>query len=407
MTMRTRFLAGCLASWPVVLAGCASAHSAPVDATADLACAPDRLRSIWWSEGGGPFYGAAGGMVPGPSGTYLLLEDTFRSTSIRLSDGHRSDDARPTIELTEVSGLRVASPRMVVDADGRSDYAGATDILAIGTAAPLVEIPWIVPRDASGYTRVVAHVSQETDRAFLVEQSIRFGDTSGGGRWLRVVPFAAGSAEVRIDLSGVLPLDERSYESPFTLLVDEAHQVVFVIVGRQVDAAPGIARVDLETGDVRAEGITIGDAAPLIGFAHVGEPGTELLDAALSTDGRELLLTTRDGQLQVLDAATLRESRHVEVGVAVANQETYLPSLRSPVASSAHDRFLATLDASGHVAILDAVTLAPLGTLSSAAPTEPATPEHDGEPRVMMLRFLPDGLVVATDRGIERFRCPD
>ena len=400
----TRWFAVWMASVSA-LGGCAGSHEAAL-ATEDLACAPPELRSAWWSEGGGPFYGGAGAIVVSPAGTHLLMEDHFRSISVRLSDGAQSDGSRPTVELTDVAGVRFAAPRMVVDADGRNDYAGMTDVWRIGTAAPIAEIPWIVPRDAGGYTQVVAHVSQSSDRAFLVERSIRFGEPDRGV-WLRVIPLSAPREEVRIDLRTVLAGDAVTFESPFSILVDEARDVVFVTVGRQVESPPSITRIALATGAAFTVDLEIGETVPFVGLAHIGDPATQLLDASLSSDGSELLVTTRDGRLRALDASTLLESRALGVGVVVANEDTYLPSLRSPVAASSEDRYLALLDDAGHVTIVDAATMAPLATLVSAAPIGPHDTEHDGEARAMMVRFVAGGLIVVTDRGVERYRCPD
>lgn len=400
MKLTNRWMAIGMAS--VALTGCVGAHEASVGATADLACTPAELRSAWWSEGG-PVY--LGDVVLSPSATHLLLDDQFRSASVRLSDGARSDGS--TVELTDVAGVRFASPRMTVDAEGRHDYAGATDIFAVGTATPLVRVPWIIARDGGGYSQVVANVSQTIDRAILVERSIRFGETDGGV-WLRAVRFS-GTEETRIDLRAAMPDGAVSFESPFSILVDEARNVVFVATGEQVEAAPSITRIDLADEAVTTVSLDVGETVPFIGLAHVGDPGTQLLDVTLSTDGARLLVTTRDGRLRVLDAATLAvTSDAVTVGVVVANQDTYLPSLRSPVATAAEDGLIAMLDETGRVVIVDAVTMSPVATLDSAAPLTTPDPEHldDGRPRAMVLRFLDDGLIVVTDRGIERFRCP-
>jgi hypothetical protein len=401
MTLTNRWMAVGLAS--VAVGGCVGAHEASARATMDLACAPDELRSAWWSEGG-PVY--VGDIVVSPSGTHLLLDDQFRSASVRLSDGARSDGSRPTVELSDVTGVRFASPRMTVDAEGRHDYAGATDVFAVGTATPLVGVPWIVARDGGGYSQVVANVSQTIDRAIIVERSIRFGEPDGGV-WLRAVRFS-GTEEARIDLRTATPDRSVSFESPFSIVVDEARDVVFVATGEQVEAAPAITRVDLASEAVTTVHLEVGESAPFIGLAHVGDPGTQLLDVALTSDGARLLVTTRDGRLRMLDAETLAVSDEASVGVVVANQDTYLPSLRSPVATSAEDGLLAMLDEAGRVVIVDAATMSPVATLDSAAPRTTPDPEHldDGEARAMVLRFLDDGLIVVTDRGIERFRCP-
>ncbi len=391
----------------MAIAGCAGEHALVVSATGDLACAPAELRSVWWSDGGGPFYGGTGEIVLNADATHLLLEDIFRSTSIRLSDGMRSDGERLTVDLTDAAGIRFAAPRMLTDAEGRNDYAGATDVFAIGTPTPLASVPWIVPRDSSGYTQVVAHVSQTTDRAYLIERATMFGGTDRG-IWLRSIPVSSPADETRLDLESALASTAVSFDAPFSILVDEAHDVVFVTVGRQVEVAPSITRIELASGTVVTETLTLDPPAPLLGIAHVGAPGTQLLDVALASDGAELYVTTRDGRLRVLDARTLVEARPgASVGVVVANADTYLPSVRSPVASSVHDELLAMLDDSGRVVIDDAATMRRIATLSSSArPVRDIDLGVDRAPRVMALRFVSDGIVVVTDTGIERYRCP-
>lgn len=405
MTNTKVLLAGCALALTIV-AGCAGDHPLVTSATGDLACEPEQLRSAWWSDGRGPFYGGNGEIVLNAAGTHVLLEDMFRSQSIRLADGVRSEAAQLTVELTDVAGVRFAMPRMQTDAEGRSDFAGATDVFAIGTPTPLAGIPWIVPRDASGYTQVAAHVAQAGDHAVLVERAVRFG-AADAGVWLRSVRVSSPSDEIRVDLASALTTGTGSYESPFSILVDETHGVVFVTLGRQLDAPPSITRVDLASRAVTTTVLTLDPAAPLLGIAHVGEPGTQLLDVALASDGSVLFVTTRDGRLRVIDAATLAEAgAEVPVGVVVANADTYLPSVRSPVAVSAHDELLAMLDEMGRVVIVDAATMAPLATLTSQAPLlRDIDLMVERGPRPIALRFLDDGLLVVTDTGAERFAC--
>lgn len=390
-------LAGALVS------GCASEHSSAVPATGELACEPEALRSAWWSDGAGPFYGGTGEIVLDPSGTHVLIEDTFRATSVRLSDGVRSEGSVPTVELAEVRGIRFATPRMATDAAGRSDYAGATDVLAIGDPTPLATIPWIVPRDADGTTQVVAHVGQTSGRAVLVERAFAFGGAERG-TWLRSMDLGDLAAEQRVDLAATVAPVDLSFEAAFTLVVDEGSGVAFVSNAPQT-SAPRIVRVDPDTGAIATTTLALGAPAPLLGTPFVGEPGTQLLDVALAGDGTTLYATTRDGRLHVLDATTLEALEGARtVGVVVANEDTYLPSLRSPVAATEHGTFVAEVGSDGRIEIVDARTGAVRTTLASVAhPTD--VDGHPTFPRAMHLRFLPDGLLVVSDVGVERFRC--
>jgi hypothetical protein len=286
---------------------------------------------------------------------------------------------------------------MTTDALGRSDSAGLTAVLVIGDATPVASIPWLVAADASGYTEVLAHVGQTSDRATLVERAVVFGG-SDRGLWLRSVRVSSPSDEQRVDLSHALEPAGASYESAFAIAVDDARNVVFLSNGPQM-AAPRIARVDPATGAIATTSFELGAAAPLVGMAYVGAPGTQLLDVVLSPDGALLYATTRDGVLHTLDAATLDEiGMPRTVGIVVANQETYIPSLRSPVASTAHGTYVASLATDGRVEIVDAITHRVRTMLTSASTTMQP-------PRPMHLRFLSDGLLVLSDSGIERFRC--
>lgn len=382
--------------------GCAGEHGTVAPSTGELACAPEQLRSAWSSADGlGTFYGSAGALTLNAAGTHVLVQDLFRSISVRLSDGAESDGTQPTVQLTDVAGVRFAEQAMTTNAQGQSDYAGATQLFVVGDTTPLASIPWIVPRDAAGYTQVVAHVGQTSDRAVLVERAMVFGGTARGV-WLRSIDVASTS-EQRVDLASALEPAGIAFDAPFELLVDEARGVAFVTNGPQ-ESAPQITRVDPASGTVTSTTLVQGAPAPLVGVAAVGEPGTQLLAAALDGDGATLRVTTRDGVLHTLDATTLDEIGPPEpVGVVVANPDTYLPSLRSPVAATPHGTVVASITTDGHVAVEDSVTGA-RATLVSGATAH----DVDGQPtlpHVIHLRFLPDGLLVVSDAGIERFRC--
>ena len=111
------------------------------------------------------------------------------------------------------------------------------------------------------------------------------------------------------------------------------------------------------------------------------------------------------------DAFTLEPlGAPMPVGVVVANTDTYLPSVESPVATSLRGAFLATLDELGSVVIRDAIshellaTLTPPVLLTDEDAAHSAGTEHGLRP--MRLRFLSDGLLVISDGAVERFRCP-
>lgn len=345
------------------------------------------------------------GLVFNAARTHLLVSDAFRPIALSLADGTRSMEGTPLGSLSAVAGVRYVTPAYRVDAEGRNDLAGATEVLAIGTDTPLARIAWIVPRDAGGYTQAIGVASERSERVFLLERAMRFGGADVGV-WLRVIDRTGAVAERRFDLSGALPTLPPSYDAPMSLLVDEPGDAVFVITGERSDGAPSVTRVDLATGARVSLVLELGAPAPALGTAHVGEPPSTLLDAALSPDGSVLVVSTRDGRLRTYDATVLEEIRPpMRVGVQVANGDTYLPSLRSPVAFSPGGRYLAVLDEAGDIQVLDSETRIPLVTLPTAAPAiEPGL--DDLQPtREMTMRFVADGLVVVSDGGVERFIC--
>jgi hypothetical protein len=387
----------------LAIGGCGTEHDAPTAVTQDLACEPEQLRSVWWSEAG-PFFGGGSGEVTlDPSGTHVFIDDMFRSTAVRLSDGTRSAPGTSTLELTDAAGVRVALPRMTTDAQGHNDYAGITDVSAIGTASPLASIPWIVPPDANGYTEVAAHADQTGDRVFLVERAIAYGHADRG-LWLRSMSVSTPSDEHRVDLLATLDPSTMVLGPPYTIVVDEPRGIAFVTNTQQA-SSPRITRIDPVTGQLVTTTLTVGAPAALVGQATIGAPGTQLLDVALSADGRSLLASTRDGVVHTLDASTLEEiGAPLAVGVVVANADSYLPSVRSPVAATVHGVFVATLAADGRVRIVDTRGGAVRTTLTSTSMPR-ALDGSPAIPRVMQLRFLDDGLLVVSDGGVERYRC--
>lgn len=380
--------------------GCASAH--PSFVSEDLACAPEDLRSMWWSGEGG-FYGQ-GDVVVDHDASHVLVADDFRAATLRLSDGERAEARVSRLDLVDVAGLRIAMPRMRVDSSGASDLAGATDVFAIGTEAPLASIPWIVSRDLGSYTTVLTRIGQSSDRITLLERVIRApGETEQV--FLRRVRISDATEEQRVEITTDVSLGESWGPAP-SMLVDESRAIVFLAYTSEEARAVRVLRVELASGSRTSRTITLGDAASILGHATIGAPETALLDATLADDAATLFVTTRDGALRELDADTLDEIGAPRAStIVVANPDTYLPTLRSPIAVSSHGTWLAQLDAEGHVAIAPRAGGAAI-TLPSSAPEVELTDGSRG-PNAMLVRFLDDGLVVITDGGVERFRCPE
>ena len=380
----------------LAMAGCAGEHAAIASAPTDLACAPDALRSAWWSEGG-VIYGGRGELSVVVTSSHLLVADEFRAFTVRLSDGTRSGESMPIGALSDARGVRFATPRMAVDAAGRSDYAGSTDVLSIGMDAPLANVPWIVPRRSDGYSVVLGHAGQTDDHVVLLERAVTFGGPDAG-LWLRRVRVSSPADEQRVDLAALLEPAPPTYTFPFGILVDETRGIAFVTTAPQ--AAPAVVvRVDPASGATVRRDVAMGDPAPLHGSPAVGEPTTRLLSTWLEGDGEQLYATTRDGLMHTFDASTLDEIAPPRpVGVVVANEDTYLPSLESPVAATAHGALLAYLDTDGDVVIEDVAT-GEITRIVSAAPVGRTTP------RPVFLQFVDDGLLLVDDAGVELLRC--
>jgi len=86
----------------------------------------------------------------------------------------------------------------------------------------------------------------------------------------------------------------------------------------------------------------------------------------------------------------------------VAHPNTYLPSIQSPVAYSSGGQWLATVDAEGRIALVDLA--AGVITDRIEQPFAPTHPE-DGPPVPLAIRFLEDGLLIATTHGVARLGC--
>lgn len=214
---------------------------------------------------------------------------------------------------------------------------------------PLATIPWLVPPSDRRYSHVVAHMSQATGRAYLLEHATLFGGDEVG-LWLRAVgPGRRDAVDLATAVAG---------SAACSLVVDEPRDVVFVLTGEQSDGAPSVTRVRLDDGSTASVAIELGAPAPILGHAHV-EPAAEILDAAVAHDGTTLLVTGRDGLLRVFDAETLEATGEtVPVVVQATNGDTYRPSLRSPIAFSGDGALVAVVAPDGAVSVLDRVALA-------------------------------------------------
>lgn len=161
---------------------------------------------------------------------------------------------------------------------------------------------------------------------------------------------------------------------------------------------PGVVRIDFETGEVVTTFPEQGEPGVVHGEAHIGEPLTLVVHAGLSEDEAELLLVLRDGLLRRLDARTLEPLESpIPVALIVAEPDSFVPRLASPAASGGG--WLAFVDEQGDVLIR-----APDRETTSRI-TLPFEPHELGPTAVGVLRFVAEGLLVATDGGTALYTC--
>jgi hypothetical protein len=135
-----------------------------------------------------------------------------------------------------------------------------------------------------------------------------------------------------------------------------------------------------------------------------------VLAAAASPDGKTLAMAGHDRVLHVLDGRSLAPRQdQIPAGVSLADWNTYLPSLESPVAISLDGTLLASSDAEQRIILrrLDTgATIAALDDPFHATTTSSSAP-NASRSAPMAILIEDRAVTVAYDRGVARWGCTD
>ncbi len=380
----------------VGLAGCYTSDARsdpPPPVTADLACAPSELAMAWATESmfASVFPPARVDLAPG--GALAVIGGGIGGAVVRASDG--AVLGQPDVVPSDAAWERY------VALDGETNVLS---VRAIQSGAVLREAR---PTDlGEGWFSALFPALTDDGAALVVLECAHAPATGEHRTFARHVDVASGrEARVEIDRA----CDRSQGATPLVMPVPGARAVVLARLG--VDPAFGadgtrgsrfdVARVDFDGATSRIAHLGDGEPAPVVGESHLDVDARTIIAASLSDDGRELVVVGVDGRLTRHDAETfapIGEPRSVVL--AVANGNTFIPSIESPAALSPARRWLALVESPGQIAVRDAAS-GELAT-SLAIPFAPS-PERDAA--AMALRWTDDGLLVVTSGGSVRYAC--
>ncbi|WP_236607788.1 hypothetical protein [Sandaracinus amylolyticus] len=363
----------------------------PALATVDLACAPSALDVAWVSVDA-PLHFHPASLEVAPGDALLMRRSNFGSDVLRMGDGAfvASTDTPPTDGAWS----------RTIDVDPTTRAVHVHDV-ASGALVRTIE-----PGGSGGdawWGETHAVLSDDGARALVLDC-----DHAHDARRtrLRGVEIASGAT---LDVDVPFPCSE------FWPRRTELHAIeggaVALLVAMRPSSAPLVddgsvraelvVRVDLARGEVRTVD-AVGDAPRMVEL----DLGFDVLGAAISDDERVLAVTARDGLLRRFDTTTLAEiAGATEVGVHVANPFSYVPSVESPVAISHQGTWLAHMDAGGAIVVRDAASGAIAARLAMPFDATREDVAALGPPAAMALRFVDDGLLLATSIGVARFAC--
>jgi len=391
-----------LASLLLSLAGCYSSGTHvpspgedPAPAREELACAPSELALAWSREDafGSAYHPVELDVAPGGA--------LFATRSMMVGSVGRMADGSSVTHLE--SGAADARWARVVELDPESRVVRVRDV---ATGEILATLTPSASPDGWHATSVAA-IAPDGSVAFVVECATDFATSEASAT---LIAHRVGGEERRVALPAAC--GDPWLQTPMLVPTADGTSIVVAALRepgarRLDDGTPPpqlvLARVDVESGETILA--TSGDPtriAPVDGHAHIGTPESPgIVAVALSADGTTLLVAARDGVVRTLDAATLDEiGPPADATLVVANPDTYLPSVESPVAISPGAGWIAYVGEDRSVVVRDAAGVA---SAILALPFDDRDGDGGGAP--MAIRFVRDGLLVASDRGVARFAC--
>lgn len=360
----------------------------PPDLT--TSCVPDEAPS-WVTPAEDSFYAPSAMYASGPDGL-LVRTSPWAYTSV-----HRRRDGL-------FLGTLWNGPISLDDAFERTLERGLEGGLAvrqIGADEPDLVLP-DVERMVDGqmaWTQTFPTLSGDGHTLFAV-------DCHQAAEWhgatLRVVDVDSGATTLEVDLGAGC---QQTYYAPVGALPDIDRGAIFVfgLAEATVARVPLTgAAPDLVTGLFPLE-VELDPEQTWWGY------GGPTLAAALSPDGQHLAVTGHDGHLRLLDPDTLLDVvEPLPVGIAPANQNTYMPSIESPVAFSPDGALLYHLAEDGDVV---ARHIAKGIEVLRFDPGEALPDTDEGwfhDPRAVIGLHVDDaGLSVSYEGGLAFFGCPD
>jgi hypothetical protein len=363
----------------------------------ELACDPEEIELAWVDEEAEQTYGGVSLALDPRLGLIARRDRSFGGELRRAQDGLALGRVSPGGALDAAWARTV-----IVDAGAREAIVRDTSTgarVAVVAASAL---------DEGWFGGLDAQLSADGSRVLLLE-CLRSPSTEAGRAIVRSVDVADPSSEVRVELEHVCGLE---WVWPSRLLPLATRDAVLVaglrrpgpsFEGGEPAPAPGVALVDLDARIAREVDVGVGEAIePRGGSLSTAYTGT-LLSAALSPDERELAIAGWDGRLHRLDTATLAPiAEPFDVGVAIANPETFLPSVESPIAHAG--RWLAHADGEGRIVLRDVASGRTARTFE--LPFDASAPSFEGDrSAAMAITFTSDGFVVAWSSAMARYAC--
>lgn len=167
-----------------------------------------------------------------------------------------------------------------------------------------------------------------------------------------------------------------------------------------------IARADFSSGEIDVRAGVIGEEHHHIGGRDREYYGGIAVGAALSADADGLAFAGWDGWLRLFDSSLSSTAPPIAVATLISQDDTFLPSVESPVALSPDGSVIAHLDEDGLLGLYDRT-----GTRLIAQLAQPFAARDDGFAAAatpsapVALAFDQYGLLVAYEDGIARFSC--